>query len=113
MNWDREYLTKANIACVLQRYYESIDEKTYVGPIPAKFLISDLRHALLAAQAVPFEQCKFDTEFILAELKRFKRDYQRCYEGSEVKANLKAEFMKLKEAFEDVIIDFDDTEGTC
>ena len=113
MNWDREYLTKANIACVLQRYYESIDEKTSVGPIPAKFMISDLKHALLAAQAVPFEQCKFDTEFILAELNRFKRDYQHCYEGSEVKQNLKAEFLKLKEAFEDVLIDFEDTEGTC
>lgn len=86
---NKELITKEKAADIIQQFYNKVED------VPSKFLLSEVRCALLSAPAV-IQNCKFDTEYALACLKRAE---QRFYES----AGVPAEYLTgLKHVFQDI-----------
>lgn len=86
---NKELITKETAAEIVQKFYNDTSD------IPSKFLLSEVRCALLSAPAI-VPSCKFDTEYALACLKRAE---QRVYDSFGVPAEY---FTGLKQVFQDI-----------
>lgn len=89
MEINKELISKEKAADIIQQFYNKVED------VPSKFLLSEVRCALLSAPAA-VQNCKFDTEYALACLKRAE---QRFYES----AGVPAEYLTgLKHVFQDI-----------
>lgn len=89
MEINKELISKENAADIIQQFYNKVED------VPSKFLLSEVRCALLSAPAI-VPSCKFDTEYALACLKRAE---QRVYDSFGVPAEY---FIGLKQVFQDI-----------
>lgn len=89
MEINKELISKEKAADIIQQFYNKVED------VPSKFLLSEVRCALLSAPAA-IPNYKFDTEYALACLKRAE---QRVYES----AGVPAEYLTgLKQTFQDI-----------
>ena len=86
---NKELITKENAVDIIQQFYNKVED------VPSKFLLSEVKCALLSAPALI--DFKFDKELVLAHLKRLEQEvYNSVGVSQEYFGGLKQVFQKAE-----------------